>query len=65
MLARTETTTERRMRVTVRSNPKAAVPGKTMAERAKKKAARAEAPAEAAAVPPLRVPNWASDCFSC
>ncbi len=29
----------------VRSNPKAAVPGKTMAERAAKKAARAEAPA--------------------
>lgn len=30
----------------VRSNPKAAVPGKAMAERAKKKAARAAAPAE-------------------
>ena len=29
----------------VRSNPKSAVPGKTMAERAAKKAARAEAPA--------------------
>lgn len=29
-----------------RSNPKAAVPGKAMAERAAKKAARAEAPAE-------------------
>ncbi len=29
----------------VRSNPKTAVPGKTMAERAAKKAARAEAPA--------------------
>ena len=32
---------------TARSNPKAAVPGKRMAELAKKKAARAEAPAEA------------------
>lgn len=31
---------------TVRSNPKAAVPGKAMAERAAKKAARAAAPAE-------------------
>lgn len=30
----------------VRNNPKAAVPGKAMAERAKKKAARAAAPAE-------------------
>jgi small subunit ribosomal protein S16 len=30
----------------VRQNPKAAVPGKQMAERAAKKAARAEAPAE-------------------
>ncbi len=30
---------------TVRSNPKSAVPGKAMAERAKKKAAAAEAPA--------------------
>ncbi len=30
-----------------RSNPKSAVPGKAMAERAAKKAARAEAPAEA------------------
>ena len=30
----------------VRNNPKAAVPGKQMAERAAKKAARAEAPAE-------------------
>jgi len=29
----------------VRSNPKSAIPGKTMAERAKKRAARAEAPA--------------------
>lgn len=33
---------------TVRSNPKSAVPGKAMAERAAKKAARAAAPAEAA-----------------
>ena len=32
---------------TVRSNPKAAVPGKQMAERAAKKAARVAAPAEA------------------
>lgn len=32
---------------TVRANPKAAVPGKQMAERAAKKAARAAAPAEA------------------
>ena len=32
---------------TVRNNPKAAVPGKAMAERAAKKAARAAAPAEA------------------
>ncbi|MBI1170837.1 30S ribosomal protein S16 [bacterium] len=32
---------------TVRSNPKSAVPGKAMAERAKKKAAAAEAPAAA------------------
>jgi small subunit ribosomal protein S16 len=32
---------------TARNNPKAAVPGKRMAELAKKKAARAEAPAEA------------------
>ena len=31
---------------TVRSNPKAAVPGKAMAERAAKKAARSAAPAE-------------------
>ncbi|MBL8562315.1 MAG: 30S ribosomal protein S16 [Gemmobacter sp.] len=31
---------------TVRNNPKAAVPGKAMAERAAKKAARAAAPAE-------------------
>jgi len=31
---------------TVRSNPKSAVPGKAMAERAKKKAAAAAAPAE-------------------
>ncbi|NBZ88110.1 30S ribosomal protein S16 [Stagnihabitans tardus] len=31
---------------TVRNNPKAAVPGKAMAERAKKKAAKAEAAAE-------------------
>ena len=31
----------------VRSNPKSAVPGKQMAERAAKKAARAAAPAEA------------------
>lgn len=33
----------------VRSNPKSAIPGKAMAERAKKKAAAAAAPAEAAA----------------
>ena len=31
---------------TARNNPKAAVPGKAMAERAAKKAARAAAPAE-------------------
>ena len=31
----------------VRANPKSAVPGKAMAERAAKKAARAEVPAEA------------------
>ena len=31
----------------VRMNPKSAIPGKTMAERAKKRAARAEAPAAA------------------
>ena len=31
----------------VRSNPKSALPGKTMAERAKKRAARAEAPTAA------------------
>ena len=31
----------------VRLNPKSAIPGKTMAERAKKRAARAEAPAAA------------------
>jgi small subunit ribosomal protein S16 len=34
------------MEKTVRNNPKAAVPGKRMAELAKKKAARAAAPAE-------------------
>jgi small subunit ribosomal protein S16 len=33
----------------VRANPKSAIPGKAMAERAKKKAAAAAAPAEAAA----------------
>jgi small subunit ribosomal protein S16 len=33
----------------VRNNPKSAVPGKTMAERAKKRAERAAAPAEAPA----------------
>jgi small subunit ribosomal protein S16 len=33
----------------VRNNPKAALPGKRMAELAKKKAARSAAPAEAAA----------------